>query len=71
MDGKKTSKQFTTTTKNKITVDSIQYEVTDDNTGVGTGQGFFDIILRGGGAKSPVSTGTVTIFARTSFIICS
>ena len=66
MDGKKTSKQFTTTTKNKITVDSIQYEVTDDNTGVGTGQGFFDIILRGGGAKSPASTGTVTIFARTS-----
>ncbi len=65
-DGKKTSKQFTTTTKNKITVDSIQYEVTDDNTGVGTGQGFFDIILRGGGAKSPASTGTVTIFARTS-----
>ena len=66
MDGKRTSKQFTTTTKNKITVDSIQYEVTDDNTGVGTGQGFFDIILRGGGAKSPASTGTVTIFARTS-----
>ena len=39
-------------TKNKITVDSVQYAVTDDNTGVGTGEGFFDVILRGGGAKS-------------------
>ena len=65
---RKLPKQFTTTTKNKITVDSIQYEVTDDNTGVGTGQGFLDIILRGGGAKS-VSTGTVTIFARTSYYL--
>ena len=64
--GKRTKQQFVTPTKNKVTVDSIQFEVTDDNTGVGTGQGFFDIVLRGGGSKSPASTGTVTIFARTS-----
>ena len=62
----KTKQQFTTTTSKEITVDSIQFEVTDDNTGVGTGQGFFDIVLRGGSGKSPASTGTITIFARTS-----
>ena len=61
-----TKEQFTTTTTKKVTVDSIQFEVTDDNTGVGTGQGFFDIGLRGGNGKSPASTGTITIFARTS-----
>ena len=60
----KTALDFTTATENKITTDSIQYSVTDDNTGVGTGEGFFDIILRGGGAKSPASTGTITLFAR-------
>ena len=48
--------------KQKITVaDSVQYAVTDDNTGVGTGEGFFDVILRGGGAKSD-ATGTITYF---------
>ena len=60
----KTALSFTTATENKITTDSIQYAVTDDNTGVGTGEGFFDIVLRGGGAKSPASTGTITLFAR-------
>jgi hypothetical protein len=42
----KTAKSFAATTKNKITVDSVQFEVNDDNTGIGTGQGFFDIALR-------------------------
>ncbi len=61
-----TKEQFITTTSKNVTVDSIQFEVNDDNTGVGTGQGFFDIGLRGGAGKSPASTGTITIFARTS-----
>lgn len=61
-----TNQQFITTTSKKVTVDSIQFEVNDDNTGVGTGQGFFDIGLRGGDGKSPASTGTITIFTRTA-----
>tara|TARA_B100001248_G_scaffold26492_1_gene17378 strand:+ start:32178 stop:35135 length:2958 start_codon:yes stop_codon:yes gene_type:complete len=61
-----TKEQFITTTSKNVTVDSVQFEVNDDNTGVGTGQGFFDIGLRGGAGKSPASTGTITIFARTS-----
>ena len=59
---------FEAKTKNKITVDSVQYAVTDDNTGVGTGEGFFDVILRGGGAKS-TPTGTITLFARTGPVL--
>ena len=65
----KTAMSFEAKTKNKITVDSVQYAVTDDNTGVGTGEGFFDVILRGGGAKSPASTGTITLFARTGPVL--
>tara|TARA_B100000085_G_scaffold254326_1_gene253379 strand:- start:446 stop:4357 length:3912 start_codon:yes stop_codon:yes gene_type:complete len=65
----KTALTFDAITKNKITVDSVQFAVTDDNTGVGTGEGFFDIVLRGGSAKSPASTGTVTLFARTGPIL--
>ena len=61
----KTAKSFNIETKNKITVDSIQYSITDDNTGVGTGEGFFDIGLRGGDGRTPASTGTITIFTRT------
>ncbi len=60
----KTAKFFDAKTKNKVTVDSIQFEVTDDNTGIGTGQGFFDIGLRGGSGKSPASSGVLTIFGR-------
>lgn len=60
----KTAKNFTAVTKNEITVDSVQYAVTDDNTGVGTGEGFFEIVLRGGVGRSPASTGTITIFSR-------
>lgn len=60
----RTQQSFTTSTKNKITVDSIQYAVTDDNSGVGTGESYFDIGLRGGDGVSPASTGTVTIFTR-------
>lgn len=65
----KTAKSFNIETKNKITVDSIQFSVTDDNTGVGTGEGFFDIGLRGGDGRSPASTGTITIFTRTGPVI--
>ena len=57
----KTNKSFNAQTKNNVTVDSIQYAVTDDNTGVGTGEGFFDLVLRGGAANSPASTGTLSI----------
>lgn len=60
----KTQASFTTATKNKITVDSIQYDTTDDATGVGTGQGFFDLGLRGGDGGSPANTGTLSIFTR-------
>ena len=60
----KTNASFTTPTQNELTVDSIQYDVTDDNTGVGTGEGFFDLGLRGGDANSPASTGTLSIFTR-------
>tara|TARA_B100000035_G_scaffold301674_1_gene298492 strand:+ start:1614 stop:4568 length:2955 start_codon:yes stop_codon:yes gene_type:complete len=59
-----TNKSFNAQTKNNVTVDSIQYAVTDDNTGVGTGEGFFDLVLRGGAANSPASTGTLSIFTR-------
>ena len=60
----KTRQSFITTTKNKITTDSIQYSVTDDNTGVGTGEGFFTLGLRGGDGNSPASTGTITFYTR-------
>ena len=60
----KTNKSFNAQTQNNVTVDSIQYAVTDDNTGVGTGEGFFDLVLRGGAANSPASTGTLSIFTR-------
>lgn len=59
-----TAQSFNIKTKNKITADSIQYEVIDDNTGVGTGQGFFPLELQGGGGRSPASTGTVILYTR-------
>ena len=65
----KTAKSFDAKTKNKVTVDSIQFEVTDDNTGIGTGQGFFDIGLRGGAGKSPASSGVLTIFGRSGPLV--
>ena len=64
-------KSFKIKNTKKITVDSIQYAVTDDNTGVGTGEGFFDIGIRGGDSLSPASTGTITIFARTGPLLFS
>lgn len=64
-NGTRTNKSFRISTKNKVTVDSIQFAVTDDNTGVGTGEGFFDVGLRGGDGRSPASTGTIIIFTRT------
>ena len=60
----KTNTNFTIATQNKITTDQIQYAVTDDNTGVGTGQGFFDLGLRGGDGLSPANTGTISFFTR-------
>jgi hypothetical protein len=60
----KTAKQFITQTKNKVTVDSVQYSVTDDNSGLGTGQGFFNIGLRGGDGRSPANVGTITFYTR-------
>ena len=65
----KTAKSFDAKTKNKITVDSIQFEVNDDNTGIGTGQGFFDITLRGSTGKSPASSGVLTIFGRSGPLV--
>jgi hypothetical protein len=62
--GQTTALSFNAKTKNKITTDSIQYEVTDDNTGVGTGQGFFPLELQGGGGRSPASTGTIILYTR-------
>jgi hypothetical protein len=59
-----TAKSFTINTQNKITTDSIQYSVTDDNSGEGTGQGFFTLGLRGGDGNSPASTGTILIYTR-------
>jgi len=61
----KTAKDFITSTQNKITIDQVQFDVTDDNTGVGTGQGFFELGLRGGGGNSPASSGSLAIFTRT------
>ena len=63
----KTAMSFEAKTKNKITVDSVQY-ATDDNTGVGTGEGFFDVILRGWIKISHHRT--ITLFARTGPAIC-
>ena len=60
----KTKTDFTIQTNNEVTVDQIQYSVTDDNTGVGTGQGFFDLGLRGGDGLSPANTGTISFFTR-------
>ena len=60
----KTAKDFVTSTQNKITIDQVQFDVTDDNTGVGTGQGFFDLGLRGGDGISPASSGSLAIFTR-------
>ena len=65
----KTQTSFTTATKNKVTVDSINYDVTDDNTGVGTGQGFFELGLRGGDGNSPASTGPLSIFNRVGPVV--
>lgn len=65
----RTNKSFSAATKQKITVDSVQFAVTDDNTGVGTGEGFFDLGLRGGDGRSPASTGTVTIFTRNGPVV--
>tara|TARA_E500000178_G_C17028505_1_gene759259 strand:+ start:612 stop:3608 length:2997 start_codon:yes stop_codon:yes gene_type:complete len=59
-----TAQSFTIATQNKITTDSIQYSVTDDNSGVGTGQGFFTLGLRGGDGNSPASTGTILVYTR-------
>ena len=61
---------FTSKTENKITTDSVQYAVTDDNTGVGTGEGFFDVILRGGGAKSHSNRNYNIICKNRSRAIC-
>ena len=60
----KTNVDFTISTQNKITTDQVQFSVTDDNTGVGTGQGFFDLGLRGGDGNSPASSGSLAIFTR-------
>jgi hypothetical protein len=60
----KTKVDFTISTQNKITTDQVQFSVTDDNTGVGTGQGFFDLGLRGGDGNSPASSGSLAIFTR-------
>lgn len=60
----KTKVDFTISTQNKITTDQVQFSVTDDNTGVGTGQGFFDLGLRGGNGNSPASSGSLAIFTR-------
>jgi len=60
----KTKTNFTIQTNNEVTVDQIQYSVTDDNTGVGTGQGFFDLGLRGGDGLSPANTGTISFYTR-------
>ena len=60
----KTKTDFTIQTNNEVTVDQIQYSVTDDNTGVGTGQGFFDLGLRGGDGLSPANTGTISFYTR-------
>lgn len=60
----KTKTDFTIQTDNEVTVDQIQYSVTDDNTGVGTGQGFFDLGLRGGDGLSPANTGTISFYTR-------
>tara|TARA_B100001287_G_scaffold103125_1_gene86671 strand:- start:1978 stop:4935 length:2958 start_codon:yes stop_codon:yes gene_type:complete len=60
----KTALDFTTATQKNITTDQIQYSVTDDNTGLGTGQGFFELGLRGGGGNSPASSGSLAIFTR-------
>lgn len=65
----KTKNKFTTSTQNKITVDSIQYAVTDDTSGVGTGESYFDIGLRGGDGRSPASTGTITVYTRTGPVL--
>ena len=65
----KTAKSFDAKTKNKVTVDSVQFEVNDDNTGIGTGQGFFDIALRGSAGKSPASSGVLTIFGRSGPLV--
>lgn len=59
-----TAKSFTINTQNKITTDSIQYSVTDDNSGEGTGEGFFTLGLRGSDGNSPASTGTIIIYTR-------
>ena len=60
----KTNTNFLISTQNKITTDQVQYSITDDNTGVGTGQGFFELGLRGGGGNSPASSGSLAIFTR-------
>ncbi len=60
----KTKTNFTISTQNKVTTDQVQFSVTDDNTGVGTGQGFFDLGLRGGDGNSPASSGSLAIFTR-------
>ena len=60
----KTKTDFTISTQNKFTADQVQFSVTDDNTGVGTGQGFFDLGLRGGDGNSPASSGSLAIFTR-------
>ena len=65
----KTATSFTAQSKNKVTVDSIQYEVTDDNTGVGTGEGFFDIELREGTSTSPASSGVITFYTRSGPVL--
>lgn len=65
----RTKQNFTTATQNKITVDSIEYSVTDDNSGIGTGDSFFDIGLRGGDGVSPASTGTITLYTRTGPVL--
>lgn len=65
----KTNRSFNISTKNKVTVDSIQYDITDDNTGIGTGQSYFDIGLRGGDGRSPASTGTITFYLRSGPVL--
>jgi len=60
----KTKTDFIVSTQNKVTTDQVQFSVTDDNTGVGTGEGFFDLGLRGGDGNSPASSGSLAIFTR-------
>lgn len=64
IENRRTRKSIQIQTQNRITVDSVEIESIDDNSGKGTGFSTFQIDLRSGFAEGRASEGSITIYTR-------